>query len=165
MKINKQGLIIALVAVSAMTIISCNPARKWEKQERLMIEDYVSTLGDTAYVIKPSGLYYIEVTPGTGRQPVTGDTCSIKYKGKFTYGTIFDTNYNKTTLFKFVVGSRYAIDGIEEGVTYMKQGGVAKLITPSSLAYGPAGIYGILSGYMPLVWDIQLVTVKAGPTK
>ena len=42
----------------------------------------------------------------------------------------------------------------------MKKGGRAKMVTPSFLAYGTMGIRGVISGYTPLVWDIELVDLR-----
>ena len=40
----------------------------------------------------------------------------------------------------------------------MKPGGKSTLLIPSKLAYGAMGTYGI-SGYTPLLFDIELVKV------
>jgi FKBP-type peptidyl-prolyl cis-trans isomerase len=57
------------------------------------------------------------------------------------------------------------ITGVDEGLRYMKAGGKARLLTPSSIAYGFEGIWQIVPGYTPILWDIELDSVKAGAVK
>jgi FKBP-type peptidyl-prolyl cis-trans isomerase len=57
------------------------------------------------------------------------------------------------------------VAGVDEGLRYMRDGGKAKLLTPSSLAYGFEGIWQIVPGYTPLLWIIDIDSVKAGPGK
>ena len=160
----KYRNIVILVVVAALIVIlsGCNPSRKWEKEEEQLIESYLVTLGDTVYVLKPSGLYYIEIEEGTGRMPVLNDTVAFRYTAKLLDGRLFDTNVDAAEPITFVVGSNILIKGIEEGVRYMKNGGKARLITPSSLAYGTQGVWGVIPGYTPIYWNIELVSVKAG---
>jgi peptidyl-prolyl cis-trans isomerase A (cyclophilin A) len=143
-------------------IMSCNPTGTWEKQERDQITDYVKSLGDTAYVLKPSGLYFIELQAGTGRTPVLKDTVAFRYKGMFLDRVIFDSNITATTPYYAIVGSTDIILGLDEGVRYMKEGGKARFVTPSRLAYGSRGIWGTIPGYTPLMWEVELVSVKPG---
>jgi FKBP-type peptidyl-prolyl cis-trans isomerase len=85
------------------------------------------------------------------------------YTGKFLNGNVFDTNAGGADLVIIVGGGAY-IPGLEEGITYMKEGGKATLLIPSKLAYGTSGLYNI-PGYTPLLFDIQLVKVIPGPGK
>ena len=78
-------------------------------------------------------------------------------------GSIFDSNVGSTDGF-FPVAEGYLIAGFDEGITYMKEGGKARFLLPSSLAYGSAGYYTI-PGYTPLLYDVQLVKVSPGPSK
>jgi FKBP-type peptidyl-prolyl cis-trans isomerase len=46
----------------------------------------------------------------------------------------------------------------------MKQGGKSMFLVPSSLGYGSMGnYYGGISGYTPLLFEVQLVLLKKGP--
>lgn len=161
MKNRQIVLFMALIAV-IITVAGCNPSRKWEKEEAQIIESYLQRLGDTAYVLKPSGLYYIELEEGTGRMPQMNDTVAFRYTAKLLDGRLFDSNVDAAEPITFIVGSNILIKGIEEGVRYMKDGGKARLITPSSLAYGTQGVWGVIPGYTPIYWNIELVSVKAG---
>ena len=103
---------------------------------------------------------------GTGKNPETGDSAFFKYKGMFLDHTVFD-DYTNDTLqpVKHLIGSDKLIAGIDEGLRYMKEGGKARLLTPSSLAFGHSGVYGVIPGYTPLVWEVILLSVKENPAK
>jgi FKBP-type peptidyl-prolyl cis-trans isomerase FklB len=141
------------------------PKSTWEEQEQRMINDYIKSLGDTAYVLYPSGLYYIELEEGTGRSPVDNDIVYFKYKAKFLDYVTFDSNKPDSVPVKYLMGSDTIVKGVDEGLRYMKEGGKAKLVTPSRLAYGFEGIWQIVPGYTPILWVIELDSVKVGPGK
>ena len=52
----------------------------------------------------------------------------------------------------------------ESSMSPMKKGGKAKLILPSSIAYGPNGNQAI-HPYAPLTFDVELIDFKAAPTQ
>jgi len=156
---------IGLVFLVSLMISGCETNR-WAEHEQKMINDYLKTLGDTAYVHYPSGLYYIELISGTGPFAVDGDTVYFKYKAAFTDYVQFDCNDPYNTPYKYVLGSfKYAELGVDEGLHYIKEGGTSRLLTPSDLAFGFDGIWNIVPGYTPILWTIKLDSIKAGPGK
>ena len=152
-----------LAAGTILSLVSCNPAAKYEKEEKESMNNYLNSNSNLNYELKPSGLYYLEVQAGTGRTPVAHDTAYVRYTGKFLNGTVFDSNVGKPDLI-FPVAEGYLIAGFDEGITYMKEGGKASFLVPSNLAYGPSG-RGIIGGYTSLLYDVELVHVKPGPGK
>lgn len=159
-----HSISVLLVAATMLVMLgSCNPSGKYEKQEKDSINNYLTTNQDKQFTKEPSGLYYLEVLAGTGRTPVPHDTAFITYTGKYLNGNVFDTNVGEA-LWPFIVGEGYAIAGLDEGVQYMKEGGKATLLVPSSLAYGSTG-YSIIPGYTPLLFEVELVKIKLGPAK
>jgi len=163
-KKNNQTILLFLTAILLMSLGSCNPARKYEKEESAKIQDYLINNSNLNFVLKPSGLYYLEVEAGSGRLAVKHDTAYVKYAAKFLDGTVFDTNVGKTDTLIFPVNEGWLISGFDEGITYMKEGGKAMFLIPSKLAYGSSGYY-IIDGYTPLLYDVELVHVKPGPVK
>jgi FKBP-type peptidyl-prolyl cis-trans isomerase len=147
-------ILIAIMATGCET-------NRWAEHERRLIDDYVKSLGDTTYVLYPSGLYYIELIPGTGSYPVDHDTVYFKYKAAFTDYVQFDTNDPYTTPYKHVMGTFEDVQaGVDEGLRYMKEGGTSRLLTPSSLAWGFEGMPGFVAGYTPILWTIELDSIK-----
>jgi FKBP-type peptidyl-prolyl cis-trans isomerase len=162
MKRRGKTLITVLIlgGIAGFIITSCDPSKKWEKEEKLAIQNFLGSIGDTVYELKPSGLYYLTLTEGTGATPAVDDTVAIRFKGYFLNYKLFDSNIGMDDPLSFIVGAGYIISGLEEGVKYMKLGGKSKMITPSSLAYGSAGIWGLIAGYTPLLWEIELVELS-----
>jgi FKBP-type peptidyl-prolyl cis-trans isomerase len=155
-------LVISVIVVLSMG--SCDPARKFEKQEKEDIDRYLSDNANLDFELKPSGLYYLNVFEGTGIMPVKSDTVYLFYTGKFIDGTIFDSNVGTKDTLILPIGEGWLISGFDEGTMYMKVGGKSSLIIPSDLAYGSAG-RGPIPGYTPLLFDLELVKVKPGPGK
>lgn len=157
---SKKILISLFTAISIISLISCNPSKKYEKEEQDQIDYYLSSNPTLNFVQKESGLYFYSVQEGTGIMPVLHDTVYVKYTGSFLSGQVFDTNVGKADSLKFPCLEGWMIPGFDEGVSYLKQGGKAVILCPSWLAYGVAGRYGFVSGYTPLLFEIELVKVK-----
>ena len=86
-----------------------------------------------------SGLYYHDLTVGTGATLASGDSIGLHYHGYLSNGTQFDSNVSPATPFQFKLGVGRVIPGFDEGVIGMKVGGSRQLIIPSRLAYGSSG--------------------------
>jgi len=124
-------------------------------------------LDDNKITSKPtaSGLYYIETQKGTGKKVMKGDTVEVKYKGMFLDGTVFDASEKNPNPVKFPIGVGMVIPGWDEGLTLMSVGGKCKLVIPSSLAYGERGAQGIIPPYSPLLFEVEVVSLKEGKKK
>jgi FKBP-type peptidyl-prolyl cis-trans isomerase len=90
-----------------------------------------------------SGLYYRDITVGTGATLTKGQTVGVYYDGYFSDGTRFDHRLASDATpppspLSFILGNGALIAGFEEGVTGMQVGGVRQLIIPPQLAYGYA---------------------------
>ena len=148
-----------------ISLISCDPSKKYDQEENARIQQYISSNPTLDFVLKPSGLYYMEVQPGYGRLAVVHDTAYVFFSGMFLDGTIFTSNVGTTDTLIVPVGEGLLVSGLDEGISYMKQGGKAILLCPSKLAYGASGYYPYIQGYTPLLFDIELVRLKAGSVK
>lgn len=171
MKLKTIKLSLFLI-VLAIAVLSCNPSKKYEREEQQQIEEYLSGLGDTAYVVKPSGLVVIPLVEGTGDYPLMEDTIAIWYSGSFLNGILFASNKEDEHPLVCLAGTGVMmngyrlIEGLSEGTLYIKEGGKARIITPSSLAYGSSGDgYGYIPGYTPLSWEIEVVEIRPAGKK
>ena len=167
MKRNPKTILILFTTIFLTTLVSCNLSKKYEKAEADEIQFYLAQRPGQNYQLKPSGLYFLDSIPGTGRQAITHDTVYIKYTGKFIDGTIFDSNIlnSRTDTLVFPANEGWMISGFDEGITYMKVGGRATLLIPSKLAYGTAGYPPYIGGYEPLIFELRLVKVIPGSGK
>ena len=164
-KRNIQTVLLFLTVVLIVLLVSCNPSKKYEDEEKVKIQAYLDNNSTLNFVLKPSGLYYLEVQAGTGRLPVKPDTVYTKYTAKFLDGTVFDKNVGTTDTLISILGDEWLLPGYDEGISYMREGGKAIFLLPSKLAYGSYGSYPYIQGYTPLLFDVELVKVKAGPGK
>jgi len=149
-------IIIPFTAVILMlSVVSCDPTKKLEKQEEEDIQTYLTQNSQLNFVKQKSGLYYYEAAAGTGISPVMADSAYVKYVEKFLDGTVIASNVASGKLLGFKVGDIFP--GFDEGVTLMKVGGKSTLLIPSKLAYGSNGSYPNIPGYTPLLFDVELV--------
>ena len=143
---------LVLIILSICALVACRKDDPYET-EKAARDKY---LADNNITVEPtsSGLYYVEILKGTGPDADAGDQVRVRYKGMFLDGTQFDSG-----IFEFILGLHQVISGWDEGINYMKEGGKARLVIPSDLAYGPYG-YGSIPGYTTLVFDVELISVN-----
>lgn len=159
----KYRNIFFFTAISVVVLLqSCVKGTDFEASELAQIKDFLEANNITVPP-KESGLYYIEKKAGSGDSPVLGDSVIINYVGRRINGYVFDTNieevakenglwemYMEFKPFSFVVGDTTLIKGLNEGVTYMKEGGSAMILLPSKLAF---------NDFYPVTYDIDLLKV------
>ncbi|HEX5004099.1 MAG TPA: FKBP-type peptidyl-prolyl cis-trans isomerase [Gemmatimonadales bacterium] len=110
----------------------------------------------------PSGLYWKDITVGTGAEAVPGSKVSVEYTGWFADARKFDGNKGSSRPFSFVIGARRVIDGWDEGVAGMRVGGTRLLVIPPALGYGPNGMGGVIPGNATLVFEVEVLDVTGG---
>ena len=111
-------------------------------------------------VIMDSGLEYIDLAVGTGREAGRGDTATVHYTGWLQDGTKFDSSLDRGQPFSFRIGEGQVIKGWEEGVSGMKIGGKRKLMIPPHLGYGGRGAGGIIPPNAKLTFEVELLNVR-----
>jgi peptidylprolyl isomerase len=110
-----------------------------------------------------SRLEFNDIVVGTGREARTGDTVMVEFIG-WVYGRdrkdFFDRSANHEGPFQFILGKGQAIEGFDQGIVGMKEGGQRELIVPPELGYGKNGA---LNGKIPpntaLRFEVELVEV------
>jgi peptidylprolyl isomerase len=125
--------------------------------EMISIERF---LEDKGYEVEPTetGLYYIDVEEGTGKQAEAGKKVKVHYTGTFLNGEKFDSSHDRNAPIEFTLGRGEVIKGWDEGIAMMKEGGKANLVIPSKLAYGSQA-RGTIKAYSPLFFEVELVEV------
>ncbi|MFL5752319.1 MAG: FKBP-type peptidyl-prolyl cis-trans isomerase [Bacteroidia bacterium] len=106
-----------------------------------------------------SGLKYIVVQKGTGKEAQVGSKVKVHYTGYLENGDIFDSSVERGQPFEFPLGQGQVIKGWDEGVALMQAGGKYRLIIPYELAYGEKG-YGPIPPKAKLVFDVELLEVN-----
>ncbi len=146
--------------------------RQMKEQEAGVIRDYLKRENITARPTA-SGLYYVELKPGRDPRVEKGKSVSVNYTCMLPNGQIIETSLREValksgifdTLFEykpmeFIEGDQSTIPGWEEGISYMRKGGKARLIVPSSLAYGEKGLEDLIPPYSPVIYEIEVLEVK-----
>lgn len=126
--------------------------------ELAQIQNYLNDNPDLDFQLQASGLYYLEVVAGIGPSPATNDSVYVYYTGKYLDGTIIGSNVFTGITFGFRANIGETIEGFDQGIMMMKEGGKSKFLFPSNLAYGDEGNAWI-PGYTPLIWDVELVKI------
>lgn len=101
-----------------------------------------------------------DITVGTGSAVKKGNTAEVNYLGTFLDGRKFDSSYDRGQTFSFEVGAGNVIQGWDLGLIGMQAGGKRKLTIPSSLAYGERGAPGAIPPNTPLMFEIELISIK-----
>jgi FKBP-type peptidyl-prolyl cis-trans isomerase len=107
----------------------------------------------------PSGLYYRDITVGTGASLASGQTVGMRYVGSFANGEEFDSNPAPEPIFSFRLGAGQVIKGWDLGLVGMKVGGRRQLIIPPELGYG-ANDYGPIPGNSVLVFTVDAISAQ-----
>lgn len=111
-------------------------------------------------VTTASGLVYESVTDGNGSQPGAADTVKVHYRGTYPDGREFDSSYKRGQPIEFPLDR--VIPCWTEGVQRMKVGGKARLTCPPAIAYGSRGGPGGVPPNATLLFEVELLGVRAG---
>ncbi len=110
---------------------------------------------------KRGGIVKILVDSGNGKKIEHGDTIFINYEGYFFDGKVFDSTYKTKRPLGFVYGSeKQVIKAFDIVLKNMEEKEKALYIVPPELAFGPKGVKGIIPPYEPLVFLLEVDSVK-----
>ena len=88
----------------------------------------------------PAKLTVVDIVDGTGAAAGDGDTLTVDYAGSsWSTGKEFDASWNSGQPFPVTLGQGQVIQGWEQGLQGMKQGGRRLLVIPPDLGYGATG--------------------------
>lgn len=105
-----------------------------------------------------SGLVYYSMVEGNGKQPTSSNTVEVHYHGTLTDGTVFDSSVDRGQTISFPLSG--VIQGWQEGLAMMKEGGKATLVIPSDLAYGDQGSGDTIPPGATLKFEVELFKVS-----
>ncbi len=110
-----------------------------------------------------------DLEAGTGAEAQAGSLVTVHYTGWLydpeaveAKGKKFDSSRDGGQPFQFWLGAGKVIPGWDQGVAGMKVGGHRRLVIPSTLAYGQRGAGGVIPPGAALVFDVELLDVRAG---
>ena len=152
--------------VKVLRILSADEAAEIEANrdgdagEVLIIKRYLTKKGIKAEQ-DTSGIVQLEMNTGSGKSPEKGDTVDIQVKGELLNGRVVDDSRTYGGL-SFIWGDEgQVLPGIRMVLSRMKEGGNAKIILPSRLAFGSGGSStGIVPSNTPVIYTIELLHIR-----
>lgn len=103
---------------------------------------------------------------GVGAEAQPGQTVIVHYTGWLydksapdNKGAKFDSSLDRNEPFDFPLGAGHVIQGWDEGVQGMKEGGQRTLIIPAEMGYGASGAGDDIPPHATLVFDVKLLKV------
>jgi len=106
--------------------------------------------------VTDSGLVYLETQAGTGKPAAPGTQVTAHYTGTLGDGTVFDSSVTRGEPLTFPLEG--VIQGWQEGLALMKEGGKATLTIPPELGYGDSP-QGVIPAGSVLAFDVELIKV------
>lgn len=108
----------------------------------------------------PTELEIDDLTVGTGKEAAAGDYLVMHYVGvRHTDGGQFDSSWDRDSTISFILGTGRVIQGWDQGIVGMREGGRRLLSIPSDLAYGDAAQGADIPANSALVFVVDLVDV------
>jgi len=127
------------------------------KLESEQIDAYLSKNKLTA-IKTGTGLRYVVTQNGEGNSPKEESVVKIIYTVSLLNGTECYSTEGKAE--GLTVGKSYAESGLQEALTYLKEGDKAIVIIPSHLAHGLAGDLNKIPIRATIIYKLELVEVK-----
>ena len=139
------------------------------------IKNYLAQNQITDYEKFAPGLFIHQTLLGTGDIPFSGNSVTINFTRKTFSGTILYTTIGSNPV-TFTLGTGAVIEGLDDGIRQMREGGKATLYIPSALILGasvrvvPSGLMDDLYNeghigvnippYTPFIYEVELVSIN-----
>jgi len=106
-----------------------------------------------------SGVFYAVLEEGDGARPAPGERVSVHYEGRLVTGKVFDSSYKRGAPAEFA--TTQVIQGWQDVLPLMKEGGKWQVAIPAELAYGSREVgNGLIPPDSALVFTIELLQVE-----
>lgn len=129
-----------------------------EVEKKAGTEFLAKAAAEKGAVKTDSGLVFSTIKAGTGVSPKATDTVKVHYHGTLTDGTVFDSSVERKQPATFPLNQ--VVPCWTEGVQKMKVGEKARLVCPSSIAYGDRGAPPKIKPGATLVFEVELLGIE-----
>ncbi len=167
MNVTGTGVAIGTAVVVALAFLFFGPSilRPFSAQPTTQPMTDQTATADAAQPAEqapdPTTLQVNDTKVGTGAIAAAGDTITVNYVGALTDGTVFDASEKHGQPFSFTLGAGQVIQGWDQGIVGMKEGGERILVIPASMGYG-AHATGPIPANSALIFKVDLVKVQKG---
>lgn len=124
-------------------------------EEETDIENYIKRHG-LAMTSTGTGLRYQILKQGSERKIGKGERVTLEYELHSIAGDLIYSS-EKEGVKTFVVGEGVVESGLDEAMTYLHRGDVAKLIIPFHLGFGLHGDDNRIPEYATLVYTVKII--------
>lgn len=128
------------------------------QQEKVQLAEYLDR-NNIDLEPKASGLYVDMLEKGSGRLPRTGDILRLHFSIELLDGMKLYSTYDRSEPMDVEYGTQFDTEGFSEGIGYLREGGKARLILPSHLAFDSVGIDQVLPPFTPLIYEVELMDI------
>ena len=97
---------------------------------------------------------------GTGQEVKAGDTILVHYTGTLIDGTVFDSSKRRGEPISFGIGIGQVIQGWDQGIVGMKEGGTRVLRIPPEMGYGARGAGAAIPPNASLIFEVELIEIQ-----
>ena len=152
-RLRNMSLLTGIVVVLVVILAGCQP-KEPASEGPPPIDMNIGT------ITTASGLQYQDIVVGSSGEAIPDITISVHYTGWLTDGTKFDSSVDRDKPFVLTLGQTRVIQGWQEGLLGMKEGGKRRLIIPPELGYGENGFPPDIPPNATLIFDIELLEVN-----
>jgi len=132
---------------------------KMDAQQKQQADAFMeSNKAKPGVITTESGIQYEVIREGAGEKPTLTDTVTVHYKGQLSDGRVFDSSYDRGEPATFTLDR--VIEGWQEGLQLMPEGAQYRIYIPYELGYGERGAGQDIPPYSPLVFEVELISVK-----
>lgn len=158
---NKTKFLIP--ALSIFLLSSCLKGDEDYRTRSIEIAELQEYIIENQITEEPTwtGLYYMETETGTGFPAFNFDTVFFYFSLSDLSGKLYASATEMTEPAAYILGDSRVNHGWNEALSYMKVGGKATIIVPSTIGSGAPYISN-LDPYTTLISDLELVDVKPG---
>lgn len=146
----------SILIFSLIVLSSCNKSLSEEEQfdeDVSLIKEYIAD-NELDAMSTNSGLYYTIDKLGTGNFPNANNEVTVRYKGYFLDGGVFD----QSDELGIPINLQNVIQGWTEGIQLYKEGGEGLLLVPSKLGYGKQG-KGSVPPNTVMIFEVKLLEI------
>ncbi len=126
-------------------------------EEREFLDAYLEKITKNRTELD-SMLFYVPERNGIGPKIKEGDLVTIHYLAYFLDGKLFGNTYKNQSPFVVTVGDKSLIEGLSKALIGLQEGSKGRVIVPSYLAYGEAGVKDMIPPFSTLVFDIEIIS-------
>lgn len=146
--------------ISKIQELSMKKMQAQAEEEKKASEAFLAKIGAEPGAEKlPSGVIFVNITQGTGKNPAPTDVVKVHYHGTLRDGKVFDSSVDRKQPAEFPLNQ--VVPCWTEGVQKLKVGGKAKLGCPAAQAYGDRGAPPDIKPGAALQFEVELLEIVA----